>query len=55
MLRNEIPIKDCENVLRVPHETAKFYQIHSNLKIEIKKWNILKIICITLNITSLLH
>ena len=37
MLRNEIPIKDCENVLRVIHETAKLYQIHSNLKTEIEK------------------
>jgi transposase len=37
MLRNEIPIKDCENVLHVADETAKLYQIHSNLKAEIEK------------------
>ena len=37
MLRNKIPIKDCENVLRVAHEIAKMYQIRSNLKTEIEK------------------
>lgn len=37
MLRNEIPIKDCEDVLRVAHETVKLYQIHSNLTGEIEK------------------
>ena len=37
MLRNKIPIKDCEDVLKVAHETAKLYQIQSNLKAEIEK------------------
>ena len=37
LLRNKIPIKDCENVLQVSHETAKLYQIHSNLKTEIER------------------
>jgi hypothetical protein len=37
LLRNKIPIKDCENVLRVAHDTTKLYQIHSNLKTEIEK------------------
>ena len=37
MLRNEISIKDCENVLKVAHETTKLYQIHSNLEADIEK------------------
>jgi len=37
MLRNEIPIKDCENVIQIAHDTTKLYQIHSNLKAEIEK------------------
>jgi hypothetical protein len=37
MLRNEIPIRDMENILRIAHETTKLYQIHSNLKAEIEK------------------
>jgi hypothetical protein len=37
LLRNNIPIKDMENVLGVAHETAKLYQNHSNLKAEIEK------------------
>ena len=36
MLRNKIPIKDCEYVLRVAEKTTKLYQIHSNLKTEIE-------------------
>jgi len=37
LLRNNIPIKDMENVLGIAYDTAKLYQIHSNLKIEIEK------------------
>ena len=37
LLRNEIPIRDMENILRIAHETTKLYQIHSNLKTEIEK------------------
>jgi transposase len=37
LLRNEIPIRDMENILRIAHETTKLYQIHSNLKAEIEK------------------
>jgi transposase len=37
MLRNGIPIKDCENVLRVAQETPNLNQYHSNLKAEIEK------------------
>ena len=37
ILRNKIPIKDCENILRIADDTTKLYQIHSNLKTEIEK------------------
>jgi hypothetical protein len=37
LLRNKIPVQDCENILRVALETAKLHQIHSNLKTEIEK------------------
>jgi hypothetical protein len=37
LLRNNIPIKDIENVLQVADETTKLYQTHSNLKTEIEK------------------
>jgi hypothetical protein len=36
LLRNNIPIKDMENVLGIAYETAKLYQIRSNLKSEIE-------------------
>jgi hypothetical protein len=36
LLRNNIPIKDMENVLGIAYETAKLYQIRSNLKAEIE-------------------
>ena len=37
MLRNEIPIKDCENVLRNAHNIINLKGIISNLKAEIEK------------------
>jgi len=37
LLRNNIPIKDMENVLGIAYETAKLYQIRSNLKTEIEE------------------
>jgi hypothetical protein len=37
LLRNEIPIRDIENVLRIAYDTSKLYQTHSNLKAEIEK------------------
>ncbi|HZL22145.1 MAG TPA: hypothetical protein VFC05_02395, partial [Nitrososphaeraceae archaeon] len=37
LLRNNIPIKDMENVLGIAYETAKLYQIRSNLKSEIEQ------------------
>jgi transposase len=37
LLRNNIPIKDMENVLGIAYDTAKLYQIHSNLKAEIEE------------------
>ena len=37
MLRNEISIKDIENVLRIAYDITKLYQTHSNLKAEIEK------------------
>jgi transposase len=37
MLRNEIPIQDMENVLRIAYDTTKLYQTHSNLKAEIEQ------------------
>ena len=37
MRRNEIPIQDMENVLRIAYDTTKLYQTHSNLKAEIEK------------------
>ena len=37
MLRNKIPIKDCENVLRIAHDITKLYQTHSNLQTEIER------------------
>jgi hypothetical protein len=37
LLRNKIPIKDCENVLRIAYDITKLYKTHSNLKAEIEK------------------
>lgn len=37
LLRNEIPIKNIENVLRVAHDITNLYQTHSNLKAEKEK------------------
>ena len=37
LLRNNIPIKDMENVLGIAYDTAKLYQIRSNLKTEIEE------------------
>jgi hypothetical protein len=37
LLRNEIPIKGIENVLRVAHDITNLYQTHSNLKAEKEK------------------
>jgi hypothetical protein len=37
LLRNEIPLRDIENVLRIAYNTAKLYQTRSNLKIEIEQ------------------
>ena len=34
LLRNEISIRDIENVLRIAYDTAKLYQTYSNLNIE---------------------
>jgi hypothetical protein len=36
LLRNNIPIEDMEKVLGIAYETAKLYQIRSNLKSEIE-------------------
>jgi hypothetical protein len=36
LLRNNIPIKDMENVLGIAYDTVKLYQIRSNLKAEIE-------------------
>mgnify|MGYP003576267810 CR=1 FL=1 len=35
LLRNNIPIKDIENVLRIAYDITKLHQTHSNLKAEI--------------------
>jgi transposase len=37
MLRNEIPLKDWENILRIVHDVINLNQTHSNLKAEIDK------------------
>ena len=37
LLRNNIPIKDMENVLGIAYDTAKLYQIRSNLRTEIEE------------------
>jgi hypothetical protein len=37
MLRNQIPIQNMENVLRIAYDTTKLYQTHLNLKTEIEK------------------
>ena len=35
MLKNQIPSKECENILRVVHDITRLNQYHSNLKQEI--------------------
>ena len=42
LLRNEIPIKDMENVLRVTDDTANLNQTRSNLKAEIEEFKQIK-------------
>ena len=37
LLRNNIPIKDIENVLLMAYDITRLYQTHSNLKNEIEK------------------
>ena len=39
MLRNEIPIKNCEDVLRTTNDVINLNQMISNLKGEIEKLN----------------
>ena len=36
MLRNDIPSKECENILREVHDISKLKEYHSNLKQEIR-------------------
>ena len=42
MLRNEIPIKDCENVLRNAHNVINLNNSLSKLKLECETWHRIK-------------
>ena len=55
LLRNEISIKEIENVLRNATDTANLYQTPSNLKTEIEELKQIKTICNTLEINDILH
>ena len=37
LLRNQIPLKDCENVLRIVQNVTKLNQYHSNLKTKVEQ------------------
>jgi transposase len=54
LLRNNIPIKDMENVLGIAYETAKLYHIRSNLKAEIEDLTHTKNNCLLNNNTNYL-